>query len=284
MSKMAFVSSPLDRVAKHRSDDSWLSNQMASQNAKFIQMFGDGVRMAADKPVLTRPQGPHNFIFLGLDDNNTPWFAFSANTEGEMQALRPLMMSHTVAQEKLSIMAQARSLLHWHEKHGFCANCGQKTEMSDAGYRRHCPSCKTDHFPRTDPVVIMAVRCGDKILLGRQKAWAPGMYSAVAGFMEPGETLEQAVAREVKEETGITVGKVQYVASQPWPFPSSLMVGCVAEATSETISLDDKELEAARWFSFADVRLMLEGKHPEGIHASHPWAIAHYVISAALGD
>ena len=284
MSKMAFVSSPLDRVAKHRSDDSWLSNQMASQNAKFIQMFGDGVRMAADKPVLTRPQGPHNFIFLGLDDKNTPWFAFSANTEGEMQALRPLMMSHTVAQEKLSIMAQARSLLHWHEKHGFCANCGQKTEMSDAGYRRHCPSCKTDHFPRTDPVVIMAVRFCDKILLGRQKAWAPGMYSAVAGFMEPGETLEQAVAREVKEETGITVGKVQYVASQPWPFPSSLMVGCVAEATSETISLDDKELEAARWFSFADVRLMLEGKHPEGIHASHPWAIAHYVISAALGD
>ena len=284
MSKMAFVSSPLDRLAKHRSDAGWISNQMASPNAKFIQMFGDGVRMAEDKPVLMRPPGQHEFIFLGQDEKSAPWFAFSANAEGEMQPLRPLMMSHTVPQEKLSIMAQARSLLHWHEKHGFCANCGQKTEMSDAGYRRHCPACKTDHFPRTDPVVIMAVRFGDKMLLGRQKAWALGMYSAVAGFMEPGETLEQAVAREVKEETGITVGKVHYVASQPWPFPSSLMVGCVAEATSETISLDDKELEAARWFSFADVRLMLEGKHPEGVHASHPWAIAHYVISAALGD
>ena len=284
MSKMAFVSSPLDRVAKHRSDESWLSNQMASQNAKFIQMFGDGVRMASDKPILTRPHGQHDFVFLGLDNKNAPWFAFNANAEGEMQALRPLMMSHAVPQEKLSIMAQARSLLHWHEKHGFCANCGQKTVMSDAGYRRHCQTCQTDHFPRTDPVVIMAVRHGQNLMLGRQKAWAPGMFSAVAGFMEPGETLEQAVAREVKEETGISVGKVTYVASQPWPFPSSLMVGCVAEATSEVISLDDKELEAARWFSFEDVRLMLAGKHPDGIHASHPWAIAHHVITAALRD
>ena len=282
MGRMAFVSSPLDRMANHRTDATWLAQRVASENAKFIQMFGDGVRMAADEPVLTRPQSPHDFVFLGKDEKNAPWFAFSANAEGEMQALRPLMMSHTVPQEKLSIVAQARSLLHWHERHGFCAYCGHKTEMSDAGYRRHCPSCKTDHFPRTDPVVIMAVRHGDKILLGRQKAWAAGMYSAVAGFMEPGETLEQAVAREVKEETGIMVGKVTYVASQPWPFPSSLMVGCIAEATSDAISLDDQELEAARWFSFDDVRLMLAGKHPEGIHASHPWAIAHLVITAAL--
>ena len=284
MVKMAFVSSPLNRMANQRTEAGWLAKQVASENAKFIQMFGDGVRMAEHKPVLTRPKAGHDFIFLGTDDKNAPWFAFSANAEGEMQALRPLMMSHTVPQEKLSIMAQARSLLHWHERHGFCANCGQKTEMSDAGYRRHCPSCETDHFPRTDPVVIMAVRHGEKILLGRQKAWAPGMFSAVAGFMEPGESLEQAVAREVKEETGITVGKVTYVASQPWPFPSSLMVGCVAEATSEIISLDDKELEAAHWFSFEDVRLMLAGNHPDGIHASHPWAIAHHVITAALGS
>ncbi len=282
MSKMAFVSSPLDRMAMHRTDAVWLANQMASQNAKFIQMFGDGVRMVADKPIFTRPASEHEFIFLGQDDTAAPWFAFSANADGEMQPLRPLMISHTMPHEKLSIMAQARSLLHWHDRHGFCANCGYKTEMSDAGYRRHCPSCKTDHFPRTDPVVIMAVRHGEKLLLGRQKVWAPGMYSAVAGFMEPGETLEQAVAREVKEETGIAVGKVTYIASQPWPFPSSLMVGCVAEAVSETISLDDKELEAARWFSFDEVRLMLAGTHPHGIHASHPWAIAHYVITAAL--
>jgi NAD+ diphosphatase len=192
------------------------------------------------------------------------------------------MISGTVKPSELSIVAQARSLVHWHERHGFCANCGHKTEMSDAGYRRHCPSCKLDHFPRTDPVVIMAVKHGDNILLGRQKAWAPGMYSAVAGFVEPGETIEQAVAREVKEETGVIVGKVTYVASQPWPFPSSLMVGCIAEAVDTKITLDQIELENAQWFSKADIRLMLDHKHPSGNHASHPWAIAHYVISAAL--
>ncbi len=283
MARMAFVSSPLDRKANLRTDSTALEKRMASEKAKFIQMFGDGVRMADEKPVLTRPQGEHDFVFLGEDDKGEPWFAFSAKSEGEMQPLRPLMMSHVVTQEKLSIMAQARSLLHWHERHGFCAVCGGKTQMSDAGYRRHCPSCMSDHFPRTDPVVIMAVRHEGRLLLGRQKSWAPGMYSAIAGFMEPGETMEQAVAREVKEETGILVGKVQYIATQPWPFPSSLMIGCVAEAASEAISLDDQELEAARWFDFADVKLMLEHKHPDGIHASHPWAIAHTVIKAALG-
>ncbi len=282
MARMAFVSSPLDRKATLRSDPQVQEKLRASEKAKFIQMFGDGVRMAGDHPVLTRPAGEQEFIFLGEDGDAQPWFAFVGNTEGEMQSLRPLMMSHAVEPEKLSIMAQARSLLHWHERHGFCAVCGHKTEMSDAGYRRHCPSCMADHFPRTDPVVIMAVRHNGKLLLGRQKSWVPGMYSAIAGFMEPGETIEQAVAREVKEETGVAVSKVHYIATQPWPFPASLMIGCVAEAASEEISLDDHELEAARWFDFADVRLMLEHKHPEGIHASHPWAIAHTVITAAI--
>ena len=172
--------------------------------------------------------------------------------------------------------------MHWHERHGFCANCGHKTEMQDAGYRRHCPSCKIDHFPRTDPVVIMAVRHEGKILLGRQRAWAPGMYSAIAGFMEPGETMEQAVGREVLEETGVVVGHVTYVASQPWPFPSTLMIGCIAECKKAEIILDEKELENARWFTQAEVRLMLEQKHPEKLTASNPHAIAHQVITAAL--
>jgi NAD+ diphosphatase len=182
----------------------------------------------------------------------------------------------------LSIIAQGRSLTNWHARHGFCANCGAKTEMSDAGYRRHCPSCKTDHFPRTDPVVIMAVRHGEKILLARQKSWDPGMFSAVAGFMEPGETIEQAVAREVFEETGIVVGKVTYVASQPWPFASSLMIGAIAEAQDTKITMDEVELEQARWFSFEEVRQMLVRDHAEGLSASHPYAIAHHVIEAAL--
>ncbi len=283
MAEMAFIHSPLDRKANHRSDQAWLKTRLDDQNAKFIQIFGDSTRIAGEALVTARPENLQGLVFLGEDEKAQAWFAFSANSEGEMVALRPLMTAHTLPQAKLSILAQARSLIHWHERHGFCAACGSKTQMADAGYRRHCPSCKTDHFPRTDPVVIMAVKHEGKILLGRQKAWAPGMYSAIAGFMEPGETIEQAVAREVREETGVQVGKVTYVASQPWPFPSSLMVGCIAEATSETISLDDQELEAAKWFTFADVRLMLAGKHPDGIHASHPWAIAHTVIKAALG-
>ena len=282
MAKMAFISSPLDRKANHRSDGAWMQQRLNDPKTKFIQMFGDSLRMAVDKPILTKPEAPQNFVFLGEDPKGEAWFAFSANAEGEMQPLRPLMMAHIVTREKLSIIAQARSLLHWHEKHGHCANCGAQTQMADAGYRRICAACKTEHFPRTDPVVIMAVRHNDKILLGRQKAWTPGQYSAIAGFMEPGETMEQAVAREVLEETGIKVGKVHYVASQPWPFPSSLMIGCFAEAKNDTIILDEKELEDARWFDFADVRLMLEHKHPSGLHASHPWAIAHTVIEAAL--
>ena len=284
MAKMAFISSPLDRKANHRSDVKWLERRLNDPKTKFIQMFGDSLRMVGDAPIFAKPEAPQNFVFLGEDVEGEAWFAFSAQADGEMQALRSLMMAQVVTREKLSIGAQARSLLHWHEKHGHCANCGAQTQMADAGYRRICAACKTDHFPRTDPVVIMAVRHNDKILLGRQKAWTAGQYSAIAGFMEPGETIEQAVAREVLEETGIKVGKVNYVASQPWPFPSSLMIGCVAEAENATIILDEKELEAARWFDFADVRLMLEHKHPSGFHASHPWAIAHTVIEAALEE
>jgi NAD+ diphosphatase len=281
---MAFVNSPLDRNANLRANGPAVEARRSAPNARFLQLFGDGVRVENGALFTAREAPAENAIYLGEDGNGNPWFAASRNTEGQMQALRPLMVADTIAPEQLSILAQARSLVHWHEKHGFCSNCGHKTEMSDAGYRRHCPACKTDHFPRTDPVVIMAVTHGDRILLGRQKAWAPGMYSAIAGFMEPGETIEQAVAREVKEETGVATGAVRYVASQPWPFPSSLMIGCIAVARSEAISLDDQELEAARWFSKAEVRLMLDGKHPEGIHASHPWAIAHSVIGAAVSD
>ncbi len=282
MSSMAFIQSPIDRLANHRDEPEWLKAEMARPETSFIQVFGDGVRMRDNELVTSRPDGIEEFVFLGHDEVQKPWFAFSRKSEGDMSPLRPLMLNHVLPPERLSMLAQARSLVHWHERHGFCSNCGHKTEMSDGGYRRHCPSCKTDHFPRTDPVVIMAVRSGDNILLGRQAAWAPGMYSAIAGFMEPGETIEQAVAREVREETGVVVGQVHYAASQPWPFPSTLMIGCIAEAEHQEIILDQKELENARWFTRDEVRLMLEQKHPEKLTASNPWAIAHHVISAAL--
>jgi NAD+ diphosphatase len=153
--------------------------------------------------------------------------------------------------------------------------------MRDGGYRRHCPQCLADHFPRTDPVVIIVVRSGDNFLLGRQASWAPGRYSALAGFMEPGETIEEAARREVLEESGIKVGSIAYVASQPWPFPSSLMIGLVGDALTRDIVVDKTELEDARWFSRAEIRLMFEERHPEGLGVPPRMAIAHKILETA---
>ncbi len=282
MSSLAFISSPLDRNANIRSDASLIEQRLKDTNVKILQLSGDGVRMAG-KSLFTKAEPIlREAIYLGEDQFGHPWFAQEKFTENEMSPIRPLITESDISPDHLSIVAQARSMLHWHAKHGFCANCGAKTAMADAGYRRHCSVCAIDHFPRTDPVAIMAVRHGDKILLGRQKAWAPGMFSALAGFMEPGETIEQCVAREVFEEAGISVGKITYVTSQPWPFPANLMIGCIAEAISTEIKVDEKELEIARWFSRDEINLMLQRKHPENLYASNPYAIAHAVIMAAL--
>ena len=160
----------------------------------------------------------------------------------------------------LGALAQAAALLAWHDTHRFCSRCGAPSTMADGGYRRVCPSCKAQHFPRTDPVVIMLAVSGDnqRCLLGRSPHFSPAMYSCLAGFVEPGETLENAVRRETEEEAGIKIGRVAYHASQPWPFPHTLMIGCYAEALSEQIATDD-ELEDARWFTRAQVRSVLNG-------------------------
>lgn len=282
MGPLAFISSPLDRNANIRSEADLIKQRLNDKNVKILQLSADGVRVAG-KALYTQPEViSGETIYLGEDQFGHPWFAQDKFTENEMSPIRPLITESDVSPEQLSIVAQARSMLHWHSKHGFCANCGAKTVLADAGYRRHCAVCKIDHFPRTDPVAIMAVRHHDRILLGRQKAWAAGMFSALAGFMEPGETIEQAVAREVFEEAGIRVGKITYVTSQPWPFPTNLMIGCIAEATSTEITVDQKELEQARWFSREEIKLMLDHKHPENLYASNPYAIAHAVITAAL--
>jgi NAD+ diphosphatase len=216
-----------------------------------------------------------------LDADGVAWFATRVAEQEGLVPLRSLYVDGVLPKPVVDLLAQARSLVHWHERHGFCANCGSATEMQDAGYRRVCASCKAEHFPRTDPVVIMAIRHGDDFLLGRQAAWPPGMYSALAGFMEPGETIEQAVQREVLEEADIRVGKVSYLASQPWPFPSSIMIGVVGEALSRDITIDPSELEEAHWVSRDVLRQMLRGKHPQGHFASRPQAIAHYILRVA---
>ena len=179
-----------------------------------------------------------------------------------------------------ALAATARALFNWHRTHGFCAACGQPSMVAMAGWERHCPSCGAKHFPRTDPVVIMLVTHGNDVLLGRSPGWPERMYSALAGFIEPGETLEAAVAREVHEETAIRLGPVRYLASQPWPFPNSLMFGAVAEATSREITLDD-ELEDARWFPREEILRAWSGDHPDLLPARQG-AIAHFLIGEWL--
>ena len=284
MTRLAFVSSPLDRNANNRTKTDFVAARRSDSTTHVVQIAGDTVRMDVENNRLfTRNDAPETeAVYLGEDLQGQAWFARPIEADEQLKPIRTLMLEGGLPPEMLSILAQARSILHWHEKHGFCANCGAKSLMMDAGYKRHCPACQTEHFPRTDPVVIMAVRHHDQILLGRQASWAQGMFSTLAGFMEPGETIEQAVAREVLEEAGIKVGAVSYVTSQPWPFPSSLMIGMIAEATTTEIKLDPAELEEARWFTRAELELMLAGNHPEGLYASRPQAIAHAVVTAAL--
>jgi len=278
----AFAHSPLDRMSQIRSDALQVEKYRQSQDAKFIWVHGDAVQFAGEKLDVSRPLSFMPSIFLGLDDKAKPWFAVAAPPSDSQKPIRSIMIDTLLPRTILSIIAQARSLIHWHESHAFCAKCGMASVMQDEGYRRHCNACGTDHFPRTDPVVIMAVCHGNKMLLGRQKSWPEGMYSALAGFMEPGETMEAAVRREVKEEVGITVGKVEYVACQPWPFPSSLMIGMIGEAEDDVLTIDESEIETARWFEAGEIKTMLDGTHPQGLHASRPDAIAWHLVKAAL--
>jgi NAD+ diphosphatase len=278
----AFAGSPLNRRAEWRSSSAAFAEIAKGRPKRFLKCRGDQVAFVRESPIHDEAREVRESIFLGEHRDGELWFAASAREADQLLPLRGVMMEGRLEAEMLAMLAQARSLLHWHETHGFCAACGAKSEMVDLGYRRHCPACGRDHFPRTDPVVIMAVKHGEKFLLGRQSSWQPGMYSALAGFMEPGETIEEAVAREVREEVGIGVTSARYVASQPWPFPSSLMIGMIAEAADEIITLDGSELEDARWFSKDDLELMLTRNHPDNFYASHPYAIAHHIVKAAL--
>jgi NAD+ diphosphatase len=197
------------------------------------------------------------------------------------QELR-LAMTHLTPRDA-ELVATGKALLQWHKSHGFCAACGARSATAKAGWQRNCGACGASHFPRTDPVVIMLVLRANQVLLGRSPGWPEGMYSLLAGFVEPGETLEAAVRREVAEESGVQIGAVTYLASQPWPFPASLMLGCRAEALTDQITLDPAELEHAVWVSREELLRVMAGQHAV-IRPPRLGAIAQFLMSAWLAD
>jgi NAD+ diphosphatase len=239
----------------------------------FLGLTPDGPRFAADIG-LWQPFEDATTIGQFTDQSQQVHPAFPGAHLGEVRGLLgglPALDGECVA--------VGRALLGWHESHRFCSKCGTPSEVELSGWVRRCPSCGTQHFPRTDPVVIMAITRGEKLLLGRGSSWPEKMFSLLAGFVEPGETIESAVRREVFEESGIRVGPVRYIACQPWPFPMSLMFGCQGEALDEAITLDPIELAAARWVSRDEAGNILAGHHPE-MNAPRPGAIAASLIAA----
>lgn len=201
---------------------------------------------------------------------------------GEVFAELRLIMARLTPLEA-ELAASAKALFSWHQSHKFCARCGHRSDLTQAGWQRRCPSCQGMHFPRTDPVVIMLITHDDDVLMGRSPGWPEGMYSLLAGFVEPGETLEAAVRREVMEETNVSVGAVSYLSSQPWPFPMSLMIGCHGDALSRDIIIDPKEIEDAIWVSRQDILASFAGEHPV-LKPARKGAIAHFLLQNWLAD
>ncbi|MBB3934002.1 NAD(+) diphosphatase [Aureimonas phyllosphaerae] len=225
-------------------------------------------------------------ILLGHDDAGVPRLVAGIDAleppEGiALWDLRTLGMRELLRPDMEGELAQGAHLLNWHASARFCGRCGTPTVSEAAGFRRRCTGCEHVVFPRTDPVSIMLVHDGEgRCVLGRQPHFAPGMWSCLAGFIEAGETLEDAVRRETLEEAGLVVGAVRYHSSQPWPFPGSLMIGCMAEAPQAPITFDAAELEACRWFDRTEVQAMLEHRHPDGLVAPARFAIAHHLLAA----
>lgn len=251
-----FFSGPgLDRADALRADGAALQALAASDGALQLQ-WRDGLPELSEDGRLTWGPAANPHLFLGFD-GKAPCFSAIEDVTADARAAFPLMAF--LHAEDAPLFAAALSLARWHGRHRFCANCGHLSEIVRGGWSRRCPSCGAEHYPRVDPVVIMLAEHDGKLLLGRQPQYPSGRYSALAGFVEVGETLEAAVARELYEEAGIRVRNVRYVASQPWPFPSSLMIGCHAEAEDHELRIDTAELDDARWFSREEIAAAFRG-------------------------
>lgn len=285
--EVGFTGALLDRADRERNNPEALAAALADSRARLLKLDGlepevdpDGQLVwisLADLPAGSEP------LFLGYVGGR-PHFVPLAMGERHGVARSPALfrMLGLMPADQAGLYACARSLVDWHQRHGFCPACGSATELYRAGWARRCPACAAEHFPRTDPVVIMLAEHGGRVLLGRGPAWPPGRYSALAGFVEVGESIEEAVARETLEEAGVAVGDVRYVASQPWPFPSSLMIACIAQAQGDSLTLDTHELEDAMWVTRAEVLAALDGVPDARFAAPPPYAIAHTLLRAWL--
>ncbi len=303
--EMSFLGNSLDRQSTRRGDKAYLEELLEKADTKIILSTASTFVFQAGEPLqldhdldAAKALGadPGEMVLLGLRaGTKQALFATTLPQDDEELAerndlqlidLRTLALKNAMPPEDMGALAQARALIHWHRTHRFCSRCGEKSVMAEAGYRRDCPSCEGQHFPRTDPCVIMLItdKDGEKALLGRPARLPEGIYTTLAGFMEPGETIEQAVRRETLEESGIIVGDVRLIANQPWPFPANLMLGCLGTATSSDIEIEDDELEDCKWCDRDEVRRMMADTHPEGHRIPPSISIAYELIAGWLDE
>lgn len=309
LESIAFAAGTLDRKEELRKTSDALQS---AANARFLPLWSLKPLMCDDGGLAMLPRAhpllahSDTVVFLGLDDTGAPLFGvdvsgaltsdevpsdgrlFDVTVQRHESAPQMAFCDLKVLMTRLSpqdaeIGATARAILGWHKTHKFCSACGVKSEAAIGGWQRTCPACATPHFPRTDPVVIMLITHGNSVLLGRSPHFPEGMYSLLAGFVEPGEPIEAAVRREVMEEANIRVGDVSYMASQPWPFPSSLMIGCRGTAMSHEITIDKTELADALWLTKEECAEVMAGAHPT-ISPARPATIAHFLLTMWLAD
>ncbi len=280
---LAFAGAPIDRADHIRSDPAALTALM-DWRARLLRLDGLDPQITPDGTLdwgtLADADPASELVFLGLAEGRGCFAEVQTSLIGSVQPPNPRLWAAMASLDagELATYGGARSLVDWHARHRFCAKCGGSTKLAKGGWQRTCAACGAEHFPRVDPVTIMLVEHGGNLLLGRQPRFPPKRFSALAGFVEPGESIEEAVAREVFEEAGVRVRNVSYVASQPWPFPSSLMIGCHSVAEGTELVVDTTELEEARWFTRAEVDYAMGGNDDGAFIAPPPHAVAHHLL------